>query len=191
MDRPENNRPRTSLRDGAAAAACGFLLVRGVMIGAYSVGWSMTALAGGAGKWCGAALFAAGCGVTLILRKGAASRGDILTDLAICALLVLCYAAREESSMLISVADCAAVILSLIFCGAAGVRSRLWLIAVLPAVFLPLRLCEVDALRLTALCGGLAAAGMCGTALAVIRQHNEQQGELWLIVGAALAMIRP
>ncbi len=174
-------------REYIACAASGYLLVRGVVTGAHTVVWSMPALAGEPGRWSGILLFAAGCMVIYLLRKKSVGKIDFVADIVISALFVLHCAAEDWSS---AAADGAAVIASIILSQRTGGRSVRWLMfAILPAIFLPLSLNELNMLRLTSLCGVLSAAGMCGTALASFDNFSEHNGMMWLIIGAALGMI--
>jgi len=178
------NRLRTAC---ISYAAMGYLLVRGVITGAHTVGWNMPALAGKPGRWSGILLFTAGCMVIYLLRKGSGFRLNLAADFLVSALYVLRCAVENDWRSTAS--GCAAVITSIILSSNRCKPVRWLIFAMLPAIFLPVEFSELNRLRLASLCGVLSAAGMCGTALSVFDNFNEHNGMMWLIIGAALGMV--
>ena len=178
---------------GLRAAACGFLLGRGLYGGALSVSWSMGALlSGGLGRLYGAVLFAVACAVVCVVRTGFGRTANTLLNGGVLCFFVLWQRLAFASAWLSEAAVGGVLVAAalLFVCGRPhGVASALWICFFAAAgVLAPLPLNDA-ALRMTALCSCLASAGLTGSAVDMISRSEGGLSWWWMVAGAGGALL--
>jgi|GEM_PF-1582417 len=182
------------LRHRAADMACGFLMVRGAAAGIYSAGWSMTALTGGsAAAVLGALLFAGGCAAVMLMRRDYGRAASAVCDSFASAGYLLWRLTILNGTSGALIFDCAGVMLALAAVQTKLPRRSAAVMCLSAALILTAAGCfpvsdELLVLRLSALCGEMAAAGLFGAALTELICPIEHY-PVWVAAGAALGML--
>lgn len=188
----KTKKPPERMRIPAEWMACGFLLSRGISGAAQSARWSMSALLGTEqGSIYGAMLFALSCAVVWVVRNGFGRKANAAINLITLGMFVLwqALACLNPTTVMVSSAI-VAISLWLTAREKPGVPGTVLYALVMLASMLSLVTCGTDAvLRLTALLGGMASAGMTGTALHKALHSCSSPRWQWLVVGAALGLI--
>lgn len=163
------------------SAAAGYLMAAGVVYGALCAGWSITALLGPpAGQLCAALLFAVGSAAACAAEQAGGEWVVLYVTAGSCALCGV--------SVLRLAATAAALVL---ICGARPNPRRLVLLFlfVVPGIVCVQEPQTDFMLRLRAVSGCLASAGMCGLSLSRIADAGRTRLLFPVLAGAAAGLI--
>ncbi len=175
--------------EGRIEAACGYLLSRGISGAARSVGWSMAVMVGSQ-KSClyGLLLFCVTCALVCLVRECFDNGVNVVVSRMLIAVTAIWTATSgaDGGRRFLDFAMCAAMMLAMRVLEE-GVSVRIHVSAaviILAMSVFPSTEPTGLALRINALCGALASAGMCGAAIMALHRNRIEN---WAATMAGIA----